>query len=358
MKRKRITVIGAGNGGQAMAGFLAMTGHAVNLYTRSASNYLITSRKNKITLKGAIAGVGVVSCITDNIEMAIKGSEIILIATTADVHKIIAQQIAPHISPNQIIVLNPGRTFGAIEVRVELERLSQSAKDVVIGEAQSLVYACRASEFGTVNIIGKKDKVLIAAYPRKDNKAVMNVMNELFDCFEEADSVLTTSLENIGAIFHPSVVLFNAAAIERGNDFFFYNDMTPAIADFLLCIDEERLNVGKALGLKLMGIEKWVSYAYPNIQGSDLCEKMRNNPAYFKILAPKSIGSRLITEDVPTGLVPISQVGDFVGVSTSLMKSVIHICSSLVGINFWKTGRNIDSLGLTNKSKNQFFNQL
>jgi opine dehydrogenase len=352
----RIAVIGAGNGGQALAGHFAMLGHKIVLYTRSTNKLKTITQNGGIKLIEAINGFGKLQKITNNLEEAIKGSELIMVTTTADVHSLIATQISPFLQSGQIVVLNPGRTFGALDFSNQL-KLSNN-KRIMIAEAQSLIYACRSEKDGKVRIIGVKRNVLLAGYPSKHTTTVVSVLNSIFPCFIPAENILHTSLENIGAIFHPAVVLLNAAAIERGNDFFFYNDITPAIANFLLRIDEERLNIGKALGLDLMGIEKWVSYAYPDIQGSCLFEKMRNNPAYFKILAPKSIISRLITEDVPTGLVPLSQLGDLIGVRTVLMNSIINICSSLTGIDFWKTGRNIDSLGITKKTKNQFFKQL
>ncbi|MGA1045559.1 MAG: hypothetical protein ACO3ZY_10220, partial [Phycisphaerales bacterium] len=44
---------------------------------------------------------------------------------------------------------------------------------------------------------------------------VVETVRELFECFEAAPSGLHTGLENIGAMFHPAIVVFNAATIER-----------------------------------------------------------------------------------------------------------------------------------------------
>jgi opine dehydrogenase len=140
------------------------------------------------------------------------------------------------------------------------------------------------------------------------------------------------------------VILFNAAAIERGNMFYFYNDITPAIARFLETIDSERLAIGKSFGLNLKSVTEWVSYAYPGISGDTLCDKMKNNPAYYKILAPINLDNRLLTEDVPTGILPLLELGRIAGVPTPLMESVLHISQSLLMKDFQKDGRTIKNL--------------
>lgn len=337
-----------------MAGHFALLGHRVTLYNRNVISSVFNTKR--ITLSGAIKGTGNLFMVTDDLSLAVEDANLIMLTTTADAHRELAKNMAPYIQDGQIIILNPGRTFGAFEFANTLRDMSN--KSVLIAEAQSLIYACRVVNPGNAKVIGIKEKVLLAAYPAKDTDYVLNYINSVYNCFIKAESILYTSLENIGAIFHPAVVLFNAAAIERGNSFYFYNDMTPLIANFLLKLDNERINVGKALNIDLMGIEDWVSFAYPGIEGRNLCEKMRNNPAYYKLLAPKKIDSRLITEDVPTGLVPISQIGDWLGVDTSIMKSIIHLTSHLTGNDFLKTGRTIKNLGLESISLNEFLKTL
>ena len=85
--------------------------------------------------------------------------------------------------------------------------------------------------------------------------------------------------------------------------------MTPKIADFIEKFDRERLAVGKAYGIVLLSVSDWISYAYPGTPGDTLCEKMRNNPAYHDIKSPSTIFTRQLTEDIPTGVLPIMELG-------------------------------------------------
>jgi opine dehydrogenase len=351
-----ISIIGAGNGGQTMAGHFAMLGHKVNLYNRTHSKLAPIQAQQSIILNEAIRGVGYLHRVTSNLAEAIEGAELIMVTTTADAHRELAEKMAPYLNNEQIVVLNPGRTLGAVEFASTVKKLT--AKRVYIAEAQSLIYACRAELPGQVRVIGVKDKVLLAAWPNSDTDHVLKVVNSGYPCFVKAGSVLETSLENIGAMLHPSVILFNAATIERGQGFYFYNDMTPAVAGFLEQIDRERLMIGEAFGLKLTSVSDWVSYAYAGIEGHDLCARIKNNPAYYKILSPKSLHSRLLLEDIPTGILPLIELGRLAGVKTPLMESVLHISQALLKTDFRQSGRTLQNLGIDQLTMNQFIQQL
>jgi opine dehydrogenase len=203
---------------------------------------------------------------------------------------------------------------------------------------------------GLVNIIGVKERVLLAARNASETNYIIEQLSHLYTCFSPARNLLQTSLENIGSIFHPCIILFNVAAIERNNSFYFYRDVTPQVAHFINKVDEERLNIGKAFNIDLISVENWISCAYKGVNGQNLQEKMRNNPAYYNIKAPNSIYSRQLMEDIPMGLVPMVELGRIASVNVELMDSIITICSSMLMIDFRKNGRTLIDLGLNNMS--------
>ena len=169
---------------------------------------------------------------------------------------------------------------------------------------------------------------------------------------------METGLENIGAIFHPPIVIFNAASIERNNEFYFYRDMTPEISDFIIELDKERLRTGAAYNISLMPVFEWIKYAYPSTYGNTLCERMKNNPAYYDIKGPGSLFTRQLTEDIPTGLIPISELAAKAKVETPLMNAIITISSSLLGVDFRKIGRTLENMGLQNLNKEDIINAI
>lgn len=203
-----------------------------------------------------------------------------------------------------------------------------------------------------------KDKVLLAAVPATDTEYVLEKITPDFPMFCSAKNVLRTSLENIGAMFHPCVLLFNAATVERNSVFWFYRDMTPKIAGFIEKFDKERLAVGKAYGIDLLSVSEWISYAYPGTPGNTLCEKMKNNPAYHDIKSPSTIFTRQLTEDIPTGVLPIMELGEVAGVPVPLMHSMVELCGSLLDIDFREKGRTLEHLGLAGKTKDEIIEYL
>ena len=74
----------------------------------------------------------------------------------------------------------------------------------------------------------------------------------------------------------------------------------------------------------------------------------------FKFVGEKLI-TRYFTEDVPTGLVPISSLGQLLGIPTPTIDSVIHLASILCGIDFMKEGRTVDKLHIENFLKEKLF---
>lgn len=346
----KIAVIGAGNGGQAIAGYLGLTGYDVCLYDIDVPKIEELKKKGGIELEGQIKGFGKVGCITTDISVAVKGAEIIMVTTVANAHKAVAKSLAPLVEDGQVIILNPGRTCGALVFKQSLTDCG-CTKRYYLGEAQTLVYACRVVENGRVNVIGVKDEVLLSGLPAADTDYILEKINPIYPSFIKTDNVLRTSLENIGAMFHPCVLLFNAATIERNEIFWFYRDMTEQVAEFIEKFDAERLAVGKAYGIDLLGVRDWIKFAYKNTEGDTLCERMRNNPAYHDIKSPSTIFTRQLTEDIPTGVLPIMQLGKAAGVETPLLESMVHICEALLNMDLHTNGRSLKNLGLEGMDK-------
>ncbi|MDR1881490.1 MAG: NAD/NADP octopine/nopaline dehydrogenase family protein [Prevotella sp.] len=356
-KKHNITVIGTGNGGQAIAGYCAMRGHHVCIYGRNTDVVKMIQDSKKITLCGQIEGEGEMSIVTSNIKIAMEHADIIMIATTANAHKGLAEQMVPHLKRDQIVLLNPGRTGGLLEFKNALNDTSVR-NTIYLAEAQTLMYACRIIENAHVNIIGIKNRVLLSSDKSASTRYIINELSDIYPCFMPAKNILQTSFENIGAVFHPSIILFNAATIERGESFYFYRDLTRCITDFINKVDSERISLGKAFGVELIPAAEWVSYAYSGVLGATLHERIKNNPAYCDILSPKSIYSRQLLEDIPTGIVPFLEFAKIAKVEMPITQSVLDICSALLNMDFIQEGRTLKRLGLDKLSVEEIVKQL
>lgn len=346
----KICVIGAGNGGQALAAYLALKGCNVSLYNRSEKRIAPILKTKKIKIEGEINTTVQISFATTNIAEAIKDRKLLMVVVPANAHREIAEKLSPHLEEGQVIVLNPGRTAGALEF-INVLREKGVAKDVVVAEAQTFIFASRMSNPGVVRIFRIKNAVPVAAVPASRNKDLEETLLKIMPEFEIAPSALYTSFNNIGAVFHPATIILNAGWVETtfGKFEFYFEGISPSVAKVLEAIDEERCNVARKFGIEPMTAVQWLAYAY-DVKGEDLCDAIHNNEGYRGIQAPTSLENRYILEDVPMSLVPISAFAKLAQIETPTIDSIIRLASVMMRIDFFKEGRNFEKLYLQNKT--------
>jgi len=67
---------------------------------------------------------------------------------------------------------------------------------------------------------------------------------------------------------------------------------------------------------------------------------------------------RYLTEDVPTGLVPLSELGRALGILTPHIDNLIDLASEELNIDFRINGRTLDRLGLRKDAVVEDFSRL
>jgi len=346
----KFAVLAAGHGGLAMAGHLAIMGFKVNLYNRGKPKILPVKERGSIKVEGGVEGIGKINVASNKIEECIKGVDVIMVAVPAFGHRFMAETCAPYLKENQIVVLNPGRTLGSLEFFQVLKE--KGLKTVpFIAEAQTFIYASRAMGPAHAKIFGIKNAVPVATLPAYWIPGVLKVLNIAYPQFVPGDNIFKTSFNNIGAVFHPALTLLNAAWIEETHgDFEYYvQGASESVCKVLEAIDDERLQVAAALGIKAMSARNWLYTAY-SATGKNLYEAMHDNPGYLGIKAPDRLHHRYIDEDVPMSLVTISSLGKMLKVETPTIDLIIHCASVMREIDFWKIGRTVEKLGLKGKT--------
>lgn len=336
-----VFVCGAGHQGLSMAAHLALTGNNVNLWNRTALHIKKVKETKTIYCDGIIKGAAGIQAVSDEIKDVI--TELVMVTTPSTAHRDIAKRIAPYVTENMIVVLNPGRSFGAIEFAQELknagvERLPH------IAETQTIVYTCRKRAEDAVTIFALKDKVKIASLQRNDlSKIIGSFPNAIRKHFIQSSSVIETSLSNVGMILHCAPVLMNIGWIESEKvDFkYYYDGISKSIAQFLEEMDNERLMVSYKMGYSILSVKSWLQEAY-GVQGRDLYECLRNTASYREIDAPDTINTRYLLEDVPNGLVPIEYLGHQLGISVPHITTIINLAEQVLKQNFRRDGRCFD----------------
>lgn len=348
-KETKYTVIGAGHGGKAMVAHLALMGFPVTLYNRTPENVSVIKARRGIELEsyeGGPRGFGQMALVTSDMGEALEQAEVIMVVVPATAHADIARATAPHLHDGQIVVLNPGRTGGALEFVHVLGECGCQA-DVTVAEAETLIYACRSDGPAQARIFRVKEAVPLAALPATRTPRVLEALASAFPLFIDGTSVLHTGLNNMGAIFHPALTLLNAGRIEStGGEFQFYIDgVTPSVARVLEALDRERVTVAAALGIRARTGLGWLKMAY-DADGANLYEAIHNQPGYRGIKAPPTLNNRYITEDVPMSLVPIAALGQRYGVQVRAMDSIIRQACIIHQTDYWRRGRTLDKLGI------------
>jgi len=339
-------VAGAGNGGIAMAGHLGILGFPVQMYNRTDEHLNAIRWYKGIDIEGSVQGFGPVLLASSHIEEAINGADVIMIVTPSTAHYGLATIMAPFLKDGQIVVLNPGRTGGALEFRAVLERQHCGAK-VVIVEAQTFIYASRMISRHRAHIYRVKNGVPVSALPSFLTPTVLKVLDVAFPQFIAGSNVLATSLENIGAVFHPALTLMNAAWIEStGGDFEYYlQGISPSVAKVLQAIDDERLALARALGIRTVSAREWLYLTY-DASGADLCSAIRATTSYAGIKAPRTIDHRYVWEDVPMSLVPMASMAQMYKVDTPAIDLTIDLANLMHGCDYRANGRTVRTLGI------------
>lgn len=357
-------IIGAGNAGCAFAAHLKLLGHETRLFDVIPEQLKgIQDGGNTLRLEGnlPVQGEAKIDLVTDDIAAAIEGVDLIMCTAPAHFHRAVAKELAPHLGPGQIVMLNPGRTCGALEVQQVISG-SGGPEDVLVVEAQTLVYACRRTGCD-VHIFGVKDRVACAGLPAEKMGRFFEIIQCVLPQFvPAAQGIWETSLDNIGMLFHPAPTMMNLGRMETGEPFDYYIDgMSPTVTGLIEKLDVERCAVAKAMGISVPTAVEWLKASY-GAEGSNLFEAIHNNEAYAGIKAPRLNGIeakmqlRYVVEDVPSGLVPVAELGRVFGVPTPTMNLVIDLANTLFDRDFRQSGRTLDRLGLAEMSPEEIRN--
>ncbi|TFG23144.1 MAG: NADP transhydrogenase subunit alpha, partial [Promethearchaeota archaeon] len=302
-------------------------------------------KKGTIKSSGVLKGRYPIDTITQNIEEAMSNADIILVVTPAFAHKSIARLIAPYLTQEQIILLNPGRTFGSAEFKNAIEK-EIGKIPIFVAETQTLLFTSRQLNKNKVEILKIKDTVDFCAFPEKDTFFIYDTLQDVFPQLNPVEDYLEVSLRNIGMLLHPTLGLMNAGFMDIGKEFKFYKEgATFHVCEVLEQVQAEVNLIFKKLGMQHFNFCEWAKKSY-GINAKCIHDAIQNIIPYQDISAPKELISRYFIEDVPTGLVPIASLAKFLGVKTPTIDSIIHLTSILCGTKFKDTGRNFSGLNL------------
>ncbi len=351
-KSLKVAVLGAGHGGYAMAADLTLGGHTVNLFNRSPEPIQAIRKAGGITLTGEAVykeGFAKLNRVTNDMKEAMENDvDVVMITVPAFGHQYMIENSAPYLRNGQIVVFNTGN-WGSLRFHNYLHDLGK--EDVLLVETTILIYSSRINGPASVFIDGLKRELPVSAFPAKKTADALKVLKNLYPAFTAAQNLIQTNFDNVNPIFHPGITLLNAGLSERTKgDYIFYKDgVTPSVGRVLEAVDNERRGIAKALGLDLLSAKEWIEKYY-GAKGADLYEAIQHCKPYLDPgeRGPKNLQTtRYVLEDVPYGMVPIASVGDLVNRQAPVIKSIIHILSTINQTDYWTEGNNTQRLGLS-----------
>lgn len=351
MQPRQICIIGAGNGGSAIAGDMTLAGHSCRLFEfpEYGGNIEAIIEQGGIKVTGiARTGFAKVAVATTDLAEAVSGAELIMVTTQALGHERVARELAPLLADGQSVTLWPG-SGGTLVVRKVWDELGMD-RSVLLSEGVTFPYCCRRLEGpGTVNIHRiDGPNMLFAALPASDTQAAIAAMEGTYaDAVRPGRSILEPALYNVNIIVHPVGALLNMGRIEfSGGEFYMYKEgITPSVKMVINAMDAERSALFCAMGYQ--------PYTYDEV----FTDSFNMSVAEFAKTSSKgpfSMQDRYVTEDIPMGATLTVSLARKAGVPTPTYDAMIHLANIVNDTDFYAIGRNLENLGLDHLSPVEF----
>lgn len=335
----KIAVLGAGNGGLATAAHAAVTGFDVSLFSRSLDRLGDLARTRTLHYDGVLgAGSVRLAFVGAELSEATAQADLVVICVPSTELEDYGARLAQVLSPDTVVLLNPGGTFGSLRLQAALR--SGAAAQAPVAELSTLAYAARRRPDGTIYISNLVGAVPAGVFPAAATTTVTALVRRLFPTIDVGPSVLYPALHNLNPIEHPAQAILNAGRIEdTGGDFYFYIDgTTPAVGRVIDDTDAERRMICAAYGVRTKAfVELFAAAGYTTAEAASTGSAhaaLQASEANRTFRSPATLQHRYVLEDIGHSLLAWEQLAQMAGVSTPVISSQITIASSMMGTDF------------------------
>ena len=352
---RKVAVLGAGNGGHAYCAHLVMDGFEVRLYEarQFKRNIEPIEARGGIEAFGDRCGFAKIDIVSTKMEEVVKGADVIIVPVPAFAQDHMVNECLPYLEEGQIILFSPDN--GATMRWYNRLKEKGMERKVTLAGMACLLYLCKLIGPAQIDIAGVKHEMQVSTMPAKIVGEVVDSLKTMYKGYKPEKNALATTLSNFNHQLHTGPMVLNAGRIESNTDFkFYWEGHTKSITNIVKSVDEEKLEVGKSLGINLPTTEQLFEEYYRGRyrkETGDLNEIVTTNLIYRGTLAPSELTSRFITEDVPYGLVLISSIGRRFNVPTPTTDAIIHLASVLNRTDYRREGMTLEKLGLGDMTK-------
>ncbi|MBO4873071.1 MAG: NAD/NADP octopine/nopaline dehydrogenase family protein [Lachnospiraceae bacterium] len=348
MKDYRYVIIGAGNGGQSLAGDMVLRGTKVSaIYDKNPAPIRDIAANGGIRMSGpVIQGLAPIEHPTESLEDAMQQGNVFLVTIVGNFHPQLAKEMAPYIRESDIVLLIPGNAGSSLLFRRAL--IESGVKDLpLIGETLSMPYATRLLGPAHAGIKARKNTLPMAALPARRNEELFAAINPAIPETSLWSDALSVGMNNINPAGHVPFYLFNIGKVEaprpEDSDFHAWNTKTTdRIADLY---DAERMAVMEKIGLTPLSHREAAKICYNNVHYVPIAQE--------KIVSENAVQvpDRFIDEDVPLNMILVSEMGHALGIPTPVTDLLIDVANLVRERDFRKTGTTMARLGITSLEK-------
>jgi hypothetical protein len=349
----KVSIVGAGPAGFALAADLQRHGKRVLVYSHPTH----LRHANSVREKGHLQTNGVMECsttlpVTSDMSEAVAFSRMLILTVPSTGQETVLQELRKFALRRHTIIAVPGNLFSLIAADLDAE---------CIFETNLSPYSCRMEE-GGLTVMGRKKRIFIA--PNQNHKNNKNTNPAVYDKIRNlfpmeltwCSSVVEVCLSNVNGVFHPLMMLMNAGRIESSNtggDFLLYAEgLTRSVANAMHAVDRVRIKIGEAFGLSLKTAVQISNECYGQ-SFAGFVDLARNSPPHNRLRAPASLENRNISEDVPDLLVAWCCLAEKLGIDASPIRAVIILAEMATGVDYFRTGRNLQRLHLEDVSADE-----
>lgn len=349
-----ITILGGGNTAFAVAANLTHAGHQVTLWEIPSFEHTLEPIRgtNEINLHGvAHAGAAKIHDLTTDIARALSASDLVLVIVPSYAHEPFLESCAPHLTEDHTVVLMPGN-LGTLAWAKSLRDMGAAVP--TLAEVDTAPYVCRKTEPDAATIWGIVTGLGLGVLPTDRTEQVRTRLDGLFPGVRAYPDVVACGLSAMNPVVHPAGLLMNAGRVERSRgEFYFYDEgITDTVARVIMTVDGERCAIGAALGYDLTPANVAFHEAGFGPSG-DLWATINGSRMLTALKAPGSLDTRWLTEDIPFGLAPWSEIGKQFGVPTPTIDAFVDIGSIVIGFDGWEAARGVTALGIDALDRDQ-----
>lgn len=345
----KVAVVGAGNAGCAVAADMSSRGVEVSLIKTSHSMHddnFEFLQKNGGTIVMHEKGVDTecrISCVTRDLS-EVTNAEVIIIYIQTNYHEQLIERLAPYVSDNQVLLINPGYLSTAYV-------LKHMPSNPIVVEAQSSFIDCRISEPGQIKVGFRNVRNPLGIYPKARKDEAIEKLEQLGFPFVYLNSVVEAALHNPNLIVHTVGAVMSIPRIEKTNgEYCMYHEVfTPSVWKILEELDSEKMDILEKLGCERLPYVEACKFRNSLDDSRDAKEVFFWYAAMpTRAKGPVVVDSRYIAEDVPQGLVMLEALGNSLGVKTPVCTALIELATAALGRDLRAEGRTPERLGEDN----------